>query len=142
MSDALARLQITRRFDAAPESVFDAWTDPKTAGRWLFTSPASESHDTDLDVRAGGKWTIRDRRDGVDYTAIGVYLEVDQPRLLAFTFGMPQFAPGFATVTVTFEADAGGCLMTLVQDSVPPDSVEPLREGWAQMFDALAEVLG
>jgi len=93
MTEILETLRITRRFDAAPERVFDAWLDPARAGRWLFTSPTSERHSTDLDVRVGGKWTIVDRRDGVDYTARGDYLEVDRPRRLVFSFGMPQFSP-------------------------------------------------
>lgn len=134
---ALVALRLTRRFDAPPERLFDAWTDPVLAGRWLFTSPTSERHATELDVRVGGKWTIVDRRDGVDYRAVGEYLEVDRPRRVVFTFGMPQFSSGFSRVAVAFEPDGAGTLMTLVQEDLPPDSIPPLEEGWRQMFDQL-----
>ena len=101
----LQALRLTRRFDAAPERVFDAWTDPKLAAGWLFTTPTSEAHTAAIDLRVGGRWEIVDRRDGVDYRAIGEYLEVEQPRRLVFTFGMPQFADGFSKVTVEIAPD-------------------------------------
>ena len=104
----MTTLRMSRRLDASPERVFDAWVDPKVAAKWLFTSPTSESHSTELDVRVGGGWTIIDRRDGVDYRAIGEYLEIDRPRRLVFTFGMPQFAEGFARVAVEIAADGTG----------------------------------
>jgi uncharacterized protein YndB with AHSA1/START domain len=141
MTETLETLRITRRFDATPERVFDAWIDPGRAGRWLFTSPSSERHSTDLDVRIGGKWTIVDRRDGVDYTAAGEYVAIDRPHRLVFTFGMPQFSPLFCTVTVEIVADREGCVLTLSQDKLAPDAREPVEQGWSDMFDALmAEV--
>src|ERR1700722_6413121 len=75
MTMKLEPWRIPRRFNAAPERVFDAWLDPMRARRWLFTSPTSERNITELDVRVGGKWSITDRRDGVDYTGLGEYIE-------------------------------------------------------------------
>jgi uncharacterized protein YndB with AHSA1/START domain len=96
----LEALRLTHRFDAAPERVFDAWTDPRLAAGWLFTTPTSEAHTAEIDLRVGGRWEIVDRRDGASYRAIGEYLEIERPRRLAFTFGMPQFSDGFSKVTV------------------------------------------
>lgn len=135
-------IEVSRRFDATCEAVFDAWTDPAVAARWLFTSPTSETHATELDVRVGGAWTISDRREGVDYVATGQYLEVDRPRRLVFTFGMPQFSPLFGRVVVTCEPDGAGCLMTLRQEELPPEHHEGTIEGWRLMFEGLAVALG
>jgi uncharacterized protein YndB with AHSA1/START domain len=131
-------LRLTRRFAATPERVFDAWLDPKVAAGWLFTTPGSESHTTELDVRIGGQWKIVDHREGVDYTALGEYRVIDRPRRLVFSFGMPQFSPEFAEVTVDFAPDGAGCVMTLSQDRVQTDSIAPVTAGWSAMFDALA----
>ena len=48
---------ITRAFDAPPERVFEAWTDPKRLAQWwgphTFTNPVCQ-----LDVRPGGPYRI------------------------------------------------------------------------------------
>jgi len=137
----LRALRMSRRFDASPERLFEAWTDPDLAARWLFTSPTSERHSAELDVRVGGKWAITDRREGVDYRALGEYLEVERPRRLVFTFGMPQFSPAFNKVTVEVDADGAGSMMTLTQEDLPADYIPATEEGWRAMFDALAGLL-
>jgi hypothetical protein len=58
-----------------------------------------------------------------------------------FSFGMPQFSDAFSTVTVEFAADGDGAVMTLTQEGLPPEHIAAAREGWAQMFEALAELL-
>jgi uncharacterized protein YndB with AHSA1/START domain len=135
---SLQALRMVRRFDASPERVFDAWTDPKLAAGWLFTGPDSESHRTEIDLRVGGHWEIVDRRGGVDYRALGEYLDIERPRRLKFTFGMPQFSDTFTTVAVEIEADGTGARMTLVQEGLQAEAVTPLEQGWAAMFDTLA----
>jgi|SRR6185312_1609542 len=138
---ALQSLTMVRRFDAAPDRVFDAWTDPPLAARWLFTGPDSEAHTVAFDMRVGGQWEIVDRRGGTDYRAIGEYLEIERPRRLVFTFGMPQFAPGFSKVTVEIAPDGAGALMTMTHADVPAEAVAGLEEGWSQMFGGLAQQL-
>jgi len=137
----MTTLHLERRFDAPSGQVFDAWIKPEIAGRWLFTAPGSESHSTDLDARAGGRWTVVDRREGVDYTALGEYLEIDRPRRLAFTFGMPQFSPEFCQVTIEIVPSGEGARLTLTQNPLPEDAVEPLRKGWNDMFGQLSALL-
>ena len=64
------KLRMTRRFDASPQRLFEAWTDPKMAAAWLFTAPTSAKPIMRSSmVRAGGKWEITDRRGGVLPTA-------------------------------------------------------------------------
>jgi uncharacterized protein YndB with AHSA1/START domain len=59
------------------------------------------------------------RRDGVDYKALGEYVEFDRPRRLVFTFGMPQFSAEFARVVVEIALQGTGSLLTVTQEHLP-----------------------
>ncbi len=143
-------LRMTRRFDAAPERMFDAWVDPELTRQWLFTAASDEASSVDIDAHAGGAWTITARREGVDYTASGEYLEFERPHRLVFTFAMLQFSPNSDTITVEIAPDGAGSVMTFTQAGV--DIADELRQvptgeqggseqGWGQMFNGLAAVL-
>ena len=134
-------VQLTRHFAASPERVFDAWINPAIACKWLFTSPTSERNSTLIDARVGGAWAITDRREGMNYTVIGEYLEIIRPSRLVFTFGMPQFSPELTRVIVEIAPDGEGSILTLTQEGVEPGSGEAMTDGWGKMFDALATSL-
>jgi uncharacterized protein YndB with AHSA1/START domain len=89
-----------------------------------------------------GLATCENEVGGIDYMGHGEYLEIDRPRRLVFTFGMPQFSPLFCTVTVEIVADGDGCILILTQDQMAPDAREPVEQGWLGMFDALGATLG
>ena len=137
-------LRVSRSFAAAPARLFEAWTSPALASAWLFTSPTSENNTTEMDVWVGGAWTVTDRRDGVDYTAVGEYLEVERPRRLVFTFGMPQFSPLSTRVVVEIAPEGDGSVLALTQEGLPPDPGhhDAIRQGWSDMFDALDRLPG
>lgn len=131
---------VMRRFDAPLERVFDAWIDPATAEKWLFTTKTSTAV-YELDVRAGGSYTITRRRGGKDYVGVGEYLQVDRPRRLVFTFAMPQFAADYDNIAVDIEPDEDGSLLTLTHSGLRPGYEKSTVKGWEKMFDALAKAL-
>jgi uncharacterized protein YndB with AHSA1/START domain len=135
-------LTMTRRFEASPERVYDAWTDPQFASLWLFTGPTSEAHTCEMDVRPGGRWTITDTRGGTIYSGGGEFLEADRPRKVSLTFGMPQFSPEFDLITVTFEPDGDGCIMRFRQEGIAQMAKGPSESGWTPMFQGLAKAIG
>jgi uncharacterized protein YndB with AHSA1/START domain len=137
----LVAVHLTRRFDVSPERLFDAWLDPNIASRWLFTAPNSEANETEIDARVGGRWRISDRRGGAAYVGHGEYLEIDRPRRLVFTFGMPRFSPVFNRITVEIAADGAGSILILTHEDVPERDRAGLGMGWSDMFDALAGAL-
>lgn len=94
MSDPSHRLRITRRFDASPERVFDAFLNPQIARKWLFTAPETDmaARRVEIDARVGGKWLMTNPCQGMELEGIGDYLEIDRPRPLVFErFHVPKY---------------------------------------------------
>ena len=134
-------LTVTRRFDFPMERVFDAWLDPTRVGKWLFATPTGTIVRADIDARVGGGFIITDRRDGEDVEHVGTYLEIDRPRRLAFTFGVPQYSELMTHVRIDLRPVPGGCELTLTQQDTPAEWVERARDGWGKIIGALSSHL-
>ena len=140
-------LVTTRVFDAPPERVYRAWTDPKQLARWFppegFTAPVCQ-----LDVRVGGALRIDMKGPegepfkGQLFPGRGVYREVVPNKRLAFTFTpeMEGQAMPAVLMSVDFEEQAGKTKVTIQQtlDTVA-DYEAMVKQG---MAEGLAESLG
>ncbi|HUR87979.1 MAG TPA: SRPBCC domain-containing protein [Ramlibacter sp.] len=102
-------LEIERRYDAPPERVWQAWTDPRALSRWFGPGGENSVTQAELDVRPGGHYTIAFRTpDGQDNRVSGTYEEVIPQRKLSFSWAW-QSTPdrvSFVTVEVVPEGDA------------------------------------
>ncbi len=132
-------VQVTHRFTASAERVFDAWLDPDRARRFLFATPTGEIVRVEIDARVGGRYTLVDRRDGQDIEHVGEYRVIDRPRKLVFTLEVPQFSPVSTLVTIEVSPLESGCELTLTQDGVPTEWADRGRDGWAMILDGLAK---
>jgi uncharacterized protein YndB with AHSA1/START domain len=138
-------VRVTRRIDATPERVFDAWLDPQMIGRWMF-GPALREEEVvriELDARVGGAFSFVVRRQGKEIDHVGEYLEIDRPRRLVFTWGIRQEAPGGSRVIVDIAPLEAGCELTLTHDLHPDwaDYASRTEAGWTKMLNALAVTL-
>ena len=142
-------LLITRVFDAPPEVVFQAWTDPKQMEQWWgphrFTNPVCE-----LDVRPGGAWRIVMRApDGMEYISAGVYSEVVKPKRLVFTNNAYDHEGKSlleGVTSVTFAAQGAKTKLTLETRMVGKVSyaaqmLAGMDAGWNQSLDRLADLV-
>ena len=73
---------------AAPERVYSALTDPAELAAWWGAEDNYRTFDWECNLRVGGKWSCRaeNLKSGLLTTVKGDYLEVDPPRVLAFTW--------------------------------------------------------
>lgn len=134
----MAELSVTHRYAAAPERVFDAWLDPKIAPRFLFATPTGEMIVCEIDARVGGRFDLTERRpDMGDVKHVGEYLEIDRPRRLVFTFGVPQFDPGMTRVEIEIRPSGAGCELTLTQRDTPEEWAARTTEGWTKILASL-----
>lgn len=144
------QLVLTRVFDAPPEKVFRAWTEPDLLKQWFaplpWTTPRAE-----IDPRPGGANLIVMRNpEGEEFPNQGVYLEVVKNERLVFTDAYtrawePSEQP-FMTVVLTFENAAGKTRYTArvphwtVADRQRHEEMG-FHQGWGQCADQLAELL-
>lgn len=133
-------LVITPVFQVPAEKLFCAWTDPAIVSQWLFKGDDSEIVKVELDLVAGGRFSIveQTRDDAIDH--FGNYLVVDRPHRLCFTLEVPRHFSGVSQVQLEFktaETTTVATEMVFQQTGVDP----PLVEGsWRRMFTQLARV--
>ena len=139
---ATAVLVVTRRYSAPPERVFDAFLDVTIARRFLFATAAGEMIEASVDPRVGGRFVFTERRpDMGEVRHVGEYLEIDRPRRLVFSFGVPQFDPGMTTVALDLRPDGQGCELTLTHEGVPPAYKDGSTDGWRRILAGLEPAL-
>lgn len=85
-------LFITREFDAPPELVFRAHTDPELFVRWMGPRDLTTTLET-FEPLSGGRWRfVQKDKDGNEYGFHGVFHEVSPERVIqTFEFeGLPE----------------------------------------------------
>jgi uncharacterized protein YndB with AHSA1/START domain len=119
-------IKITREFDAPPEKVFRAHTDPDLLVRWL----GPRGHETKIDhydCRTGGSYRYVMTSDGNEFGFHGCFHEVRPAQLIVQTFTFEGEPDGVALERLVLE-DLGGGRTRLTATSLV-DSFES-RDAW------------
>jgi uncharacterized protein YndB with AHSA1/START domain len=130
-------LTIKRRFKAAPEKVYAAWTDPEKMSRWLGP-PDVIKVNTTTDVTVGGRYAIQMIVPNDEHNVTGVYREIVPNRKLAFTWAWRSTPERESLVTVTFTPDGDGTIMTLHHEQFFDEAARDRHEqGWSIIIERL-----
>ena len=144
---SLPTVTVTRDFDAPPERVFRAWTDPELIVRWLGPK------DTPMrlqqwDARTGGSYRYTAERDGeVVASFYGSFHEVRPSLRLVQTFTFEGVPDGVSMDIISFDDLGGGrtrvtCLSVLEsiegRDAMLASGMET---GVIEGYEALDELL-
>jgi uncharacterized protein YndB with AHSA1/START domain len=118
-------IRMRREFDATPEQLFRAHTDPLLFAQWVGPD-GMDTRIEEWDARPGGSWRYVAGRDGQQYGFRGCFHDVRPDRIVqTFTFeGQPD---GVALETLWFERLDGGRTLLRTQSLV--DSFEE-RDAW------------
>ncbi len=140
-------VRITREFDAAPEKVFRAHTDPEIFVQW--NGPRSTTMRIDhYDCRTGGSYRYVHSREGFEAGFNGCFHEVRPTELIVQTFTFEGMPDGVALEKLVFE-DLGDGRTRLTSTSLV-DSFEDrdafvasgmevgVQEGYQRLDDLLA----
>jgi uncharacterized protein YndB with AHSA1/START domain len=127
-------VDLTVEIDASPDTVFDLFTTNEGLCEWMAV-------EADVDARPGGRWRWVHENGAA---CSGVYLELQRPHRLSFTYGwesgpFEEIAPGSTRVDVSLERTARGTRLDLVHHGMPDAYVEDHRRGWGHFIGLLAD---
>ena len=141
-------ITIVREFDASPDRVFRAWTDPDQFAQWVgprsltTTIPVWEAH-------TGGAYRFANHRDGDEVASFyGSFHEVRPDERIVWTFTWEAMPDGVSLETITFEPLDGG--RTRVRTLSLVDSFEArdgmlasgMETGIVEGYEKLDELIG
>jgi uncharacterized protein YndB with AHSA1/START domain len=146
-------VQVTHRYSASAERVFDAWLTPSMASRFFFATRTGNILRCEIEAEVGGSFTVTDRRphsDGdesvFDAEHRGTYIEIDRPRRLVFDFSVPPYTDQPSRVAIDIVPQGiGSCELTLSHDMgdsrYAREFEAQTRSGWAKMLATLDKEL-
>lgn len=141
MADSLPVLRLSRVFNATPEEVFDAWTDPASLSAW-FLPGAIEIEEVVCEPRVGGRLRIVMRGEAGLYPHDGEFVAVERPHLLAFTWRSGGTGGEETLVTIELAGQGGRTALTLTHEKLPgADALAQHESGWNNVLDALGHHL-
>jgi uncharacterized protein YndB with AHSA1/START domain/catechol 2,3-dioxygenase-like lactoylglutathione lyase family enzyme len=126
---------------APPTRVFAALTDPVQLLAWWGDRRTFPSTHWELDARVGGRWLSRWRGpDGASFALGGEILEIDPPRVLAYSWWDERY-PGLSHTIVRYQLTptAVGTRVTLTHDgfdAVRADFAD-YNGGWPSVMRSL-----
>ena len=139
-------VRITREFDAPPEKVFRAHTDPELVAQWLGPR-GYEMRIDHYDCRTGGSYRYLHTRNGEEYGFHGCFHEVRPSEVIVQTFTFEGFPDSVALEKLVLE-DLGDGRTRLTATSLV-DSFEGrdaflasgMETGVVEGYERLDEVL-
>lgn len=142
----LAVAEVRRRFSAAPERVFAAFSDPQLVSRWMRPSPEIALTVLQFDFRVGGVYRFAYHvPDGRTVIVGGSYDVIEPPTKIVFSWIIepPDEHAGIESeVTATIKPSGGGAELLIRHEKLTrSDAVERHAEGWVGALDGLTALL-
>ena len=141
-------LRTSRHLPATPEEVFDAYTDAEKQKVWFSILDEEPGIvEIEVDLRVGGQQAaVWGPSKDMLFRETQTFLEIDRPhRLVTQSEGSAPDGQTMTTrITVTFEVDGEGTLMSVHQTGFPVPEVRDFFAGevWVGALDRIAAYLG
>ena len=157
MSDSQEQVQLSETYDAPPEQVFRAFTDPEQVSRWWgphgFEAPREK---ISIDLRVGGTFEIvmvvrseeiaagMGVKVGAEFPDRSEIVELVEPELLVLRSpAQPEMGLAFDSTTRIELAEAGDgrTRVSVIGGPYTPEMAPNARMGWQQQLEKLASLL-
>src|SRR5262249_5270659 len=132
-STKIMEIKVERTIPAPPSEVFDAWLDPKIPG-----SPWHENQKLIVNPKVDGLWYWLSLRCTPHY---GRFIEIHRPGRIQYSWMSPNTLGEESVVTVTFQKQGEGTLMTLLHSGFPNDDKAKAHEnGWNSISEKFSNI--
>ena len=131
MENQTSSITVETTVNAPVEKVWKFFTDPLHIVHWYNASPDWHAPHAENDLRVGGKFLTRmEARDGsFGFDFIGVYDEVKENQLIAFTMGDGRKA------NIIFSENANETKVIETFETENENPIELQRGGWQAILD-------
>ena len=137
-------LLLERTYDAPPERVFAAWTEPALLSQW-WGPPGSVVELAEVDLRVGGRYRLGIQPEPhTTYYVTGVYQAVQPPHKLVFTWRWEnaEMDIGASLVTIELQPNGHKTDLRLTHEQLPNEEARRShREGWIGILQELHNFL-
>jgi uncharacterized protein YndB with AHSA1/START domain len=149
-----ASFVIERRYNASPQRVFAAWSDPAAKRQWFVEGEGWDIQSYQLDFREGGVEKSRFRFDKGpeifgEETMMGnrtVFNEIVPNERIIFTYSMDRNGLRFSVSLVSVELSAAGAGTRMIFTEHATffeggDGAQMREAGWRELLDKLDQYL-
>ena len=137
---------IERTYQASPERVFEAWSDPASKALW-FGPPQKPQGAHSLDFRVGGSEHLTvPNPDGATYSFDAVYQDIVPGQRIIYTYDMHRDEDRISVSVATVEIEGldSGTRLTFTEQGVFLDGLDTPAErehGTGVLMDTLGAYL-
>lgn len=131
-----AAIVVRRTIAASAEDLFDAWLDPEALAIWMRPGPVSSAV-AKVEPREGGSYEITMQGQSGPIVHRGVYLQIDRPKRLVFTWALLGTAMRDTLVTVDFVPASKRTEVVVTHEQLPESAKPSHNIGWTHGLEHL-----
>jgi uncharacterized protein YndB with AHSA1/START domain len=140
---------IERSYDATPQRVFAAWSDPKAKAQWFVGPDEWQSSDHELDFRVGGLEHVSggspDGGPRFSYDARYQDIVPDERIVTTYEMHMDDVRISVSVATVEFRPEGSGTRLVLTEQGAfldGHDTPAQREHGTRELLENLGKALG
>lgn len=135
-------LEVSRRLDASPETLWSLWTEPAQLTRWWWPARFETTYHIDPTVGGSFRFTTADLQDIGVLDLAGTFLEVEPPRLLVYTWRWESDLAHESRVSVDFLPDGDHTAVRVRHEGLAGEADRDNHvRGWNDCLDRLEALI-